>query len=281
MDYSQMRFPNFRKKALTLSYDDGVKADKRLMEIMDKYGLKGTFNINGGLFSKEENNHKFTRENTIAMFKNCKHEVAIHGYKHLSLAELDTGMIALDIVKDREVLEEVFGCVIKGMAYPNGSIDDRVVEVLRLCGVEYARTVVSTERFDIPTDWLRLPATCHHNNPRLMELAKTFVEAGEARRFWYDTPMLFYLWGHSYEFDYGNNWNVIEEFSEYMGGRDEEIWYATNGEIYEYVKAFERLRFSVSGTFVQNPSALDVYLCYMGNNVLVPAGGTVKLVGVE
>ena len=38
MNYSQMRFPNFRKKAVTLSYDDGVKFDKRLMEIMDKYG---------------------------------------------------------------------------------------------------------------------------------------------------------------------------------------------------------------------------------------------------
>ena len=38
MNYSQMRFPNFRKKAVTLSYDDGVKFDKRLMEIMDKHG---------------------------------------------------------------------------------------------------------------------------------------------------------------------------------------------------------------------------------------------------
>ena len=278
MNYSQMRFPNFRKKAVTLSYDDGVKFDKRLMEIMDKYGLKGTFNLNGGLFVEEEDARKMPRAQTLALFQNCKHEIAVHGYKHPSLAELDRDMIVYDIIKDREALEELFGRVIKGMAYPNGSVDDKTVEALRMCGIEYARTVVSTEKFDIPTDWLRLPATCHHNNPRLMELAKAFVEAGPARHFWYDTPMLFYLWGHSYEFNDRDNWNVIEEFAEYIGGRVE-IWYATNGEIYDYVKAFDRLRFSVAGTFVQNPSALDVYLCYKGKNILVPAGQTVDLRG--
>ena len=278
MNYSQMRFPNFRKKALTLSYDDAVRADKRLIEIMDKHGLKGTFNINGGLFVEEATGRKAAKKDTLALFQNTHHEIAIHGYKHPSLAELEKDLIAYDIIKDREALEELFGRVIKGMAYPNGSIDDRVVEILRACGVEYARTVVSTEKFDIPTDWLRLPATCHHNNPRLMELAKTFVEAEPARNLWYDKPMLFYLWGHSYEFDDRDNWHVIEEFAAYMGGR-EDIWYATNGEIYDYVKAFERLRYSVAGTFVQNPSALDVYLCYRGKNVLVPAGKTVDLRG--
>ena len=41
-----MRFPQGRCKAVTFSYDDGVKADKKLVEILDKYGLKGTFNLN-------------------------------------------------------------------------------------------------------------------------------------------------------------------------------------------------------------------------------------------
>ena len=37
-------------KALTFSYDDGVTQDKRLIKILNKYGLKCTFNINSGLF---------------------------------------------------------------------------------------------------------------------------------------------------------------------------------------------------------------------------------------
>ena len=43
--YAFLRFPNFRKKAVTLSYDDGVIYDKRLMRILDEYGLKATFNL--------------------------------------------------------------------------------------------------------------------------------------------------------------------------------------------------------------------------------------------
>lgn len=276
MNYSQMRFPNFRKKAVTLSYDDGVKFDKRLMEIMDKYGLKGTFNLNGGLFVEEEDARKMPRAQTLALFQNCKHEIAVHGYKHPSLAELDRDMIVYDIIKDREALEELFGRVIKGMAYPNGSVDDKTVEALRMCGIEYARTVVSTEKFDIPTDWLRLPATCHHNNPRLMELAKEFVEGAQSPYFWWKRPRLFYLWGHSYEFDNNDNWNVIEEFCEYVGGR-EDIWYATNGEIYDYVQAFDRLEFSADGELVYNPSAIDVYLDHLNGRFIVKAGQTVSL----
>ena len=46
-----VRFPGFKRKAVTLSYDDGTRQDKRLIEIMKRNGLKGTFNLNGGSFS--------------------------------------------------------------------------------------------------------------------------------------------------------------------------------------------------------------------------------------
>ena len=48
-----MRFPGGLAKAVTLSYDDGVFEDIRLVDIMKGKGLKGTFNINGGLFGKQ------------------------------------------------------------------------------------------------------------------------------------------------------------------------------------------------------------------------------------
>ena len=53
MTREYLRFPGFRRRALTLSYDDGVRQDKRLISIMKKHGIKGTFNINSGLFSAE------------------------------------------------------------------------------------------------------------------------------------------------------------------------------------------------------------------------------------
>ena len=105
----------------------------------------------------------------------------------------------------------------------------------------------------MPTDWLRMPATCHHRNPKLMALAQSFVETKATR-----SPKLFYLWGHSYEFERDNNWQLIEDFCAYMGNR-KEIWYATNMEIYEYSEAYHRLVFSTDSNIVYNPSAMDVF----------------------
>lgn len=273
-----LRFPDFKSKAVTLSYDDGVAQDKRLIAIMSKYGLKGTFNINGGMFGAEPTVDKgrMTADEALKLYTESGNEVAVHGYKHLSLAEVDSAVAINDVIEDRKTLETLFGKVIKGMAYANGSYNDEVVQILKLCGISYSRTVVSTEKFDLPTDWLKLPATCHHNNPRLMELAKQFVEEEKESYYWRRKPRLFYLWGHSYEFDNNDNWKVIEEFAAYVGGR-ENIWYATNGEIYEYVRAFDDLQFSADGTKVYNPSAIDVFIDCLSGQFKIPARQTIDL----
>jgi len=176
-----------------------------------------------------------------------------------------------EIIEDRENLEAEYGGTVRGMAYPYGTYNDDVVSVLRNCGICYSRTVHSTERFDIPNDWLRLPATCHHDNPRLMELAKNFLEQPS-----WGAPWMFYLWGHSYEFEAGNNWNVIEEFAEYMGGR-EEVWYATNIEIYDYVKAYKQLNFNAAMTYVENPTAYELWFETNGKLYSVKPGANLKL----
>ena len=255
-----MRFPNGKGKALTLSYDDGVQQDKKLIEILDAHGLKCTFNLNSGLFAPEGKVYEagrvhrpMTERECVELYKESGHEVAVHSYTHPFLEKLPMPLVVDEIIKDRKKLEELFGGVIRGMAYPYGTFSDDVVKVLEACGIAYSRTTVATERFSVPTDWLRMPATCHHNNPRLMELAKKFAEDNKVRN-----PILFYLWGHSYEFESNDNWNVIEEFAEYMGGRDD-IWYATNIEIYEYVEAYRKLVFSADGNRVYNPTAKTLY----------------------
>ena len=40
---------NGKKKAITFSYDDGVTQDIRFIELLNKYGLKCTFNLNSDL----------------------------------------------------------------------------------------------------------------------------------------------------------------------------------------------------------------------------------------
>lgn len=273
---SQMRFPNFKGKAVTLSYDDGVAQDKRLIQIMQKNGLKGTFNINSGLLPKESGWH-MTAAEALELYTSSGMEVAVHGQYHLSLANVDSAVAANDVLLDRLALEKLFGCVVKGMAYANGSYNDEVVNILKMCGIEYARTVTSTEDFEIPADWLCLNPTCHHNDSKLMDLVEAFLNVQpDPIRLQKYTPKLFYLWGHSYEFDGDNNWDVIEKFAERIGKR-EDIWYATNGEIYAYVKAFDSLRWSADGKMVQNPSGMDVCIFCDKKEYLVKSGATIKI----
>ena len=273
-----MRFPEGRAKTLTFSYDDGMLNDVRLVDILDKYNLKATFNISTGKYTPEDNEYRensiwnyMKKSDTTKLFKGSAHEVAIHGYSHPHLTTLPNAAIAHEVLLDKEILEDQFETIIRGMAYPKGAYDDRTVEVLKSCGVAYARTVHSTERFDMPTDWLRLRATCHHNNARLMELATKFTEMKVLEK-----PQMFYLWGHTYEFYENDNWNVIEEFAEFMSGRDD-IWYATNIEIFEYVEDYEKLIFSADCTMVKNPTARKLWFALNQRIVSVEPGETKKI----
>lgn len=276
-----MQFPGGKQRALTLSYDDGMQQDIRLIEILDKYGIKCTFNLNGISFEEEERSfpdwqtfRKIARREATEAYSKAianGHEVATHGYSHPFLDKLPAELAVYEITEDRKRLEEMFGTVVKGHAYPYGTTSDQVVEVLRSCGILYARTVESTGKFDIPTDWLRMPATCHHDSPELMNLAKQFLEEDR-----YQHPKLFYLWGHTYEFDDDNNWEVIEKFAEFIGNRDN-IWYANNMQIHDYVEAYRALRFSANGNMVYNPTALTVWFSSNEVDVKVAPGETVKI----
>lgn len=273
-----MRFPKGKSKALTLSYDDGVEQDIRLIEIMNKYGLRGTFNLNTGNYKKENEKHEnneihrvMTKKQAIEVYSDCGQEIAVHGLTHPFLDQLPSSRIVYEISRDRENLENQFGIIVRGMAYPYGAYNDEVIEILKKLDIAYSRTVISTEDFRIPTDWLRLTATCHHNNPKLMELVEKFLVCNPKKE-----PALFYLWGHSYEFEKDNNWYVIEQFSSYIGQK-EDIWYATNIEIYDYIEAFRKLIFSMDGNIVKNPTATTLYFVYKNIDYAIKSRQVLKL----
>ena len=163
-----MRFPRGKVKVLTLSYDNGVEQDIRLIEIMKEHGLKGTFNLNSGLYAPEgtvyQEGYPFrvmTRKQAMALYTNSGMEVAVHSHTHPYLEQLPINVCTREILKDRENLESDFGCIVRGMAYPFGTYNDAVVASLRQCGIVYARTATCTEAFEIPIDWLRMSPTCH------------------------------------------------------------------------------------------------------------------------
>ncbi len=275
-----MRFPGGRIRALTLSYDDAVEEDVRLIDIMKKHGLKGTFNINSSFRLTpdrvEHNNAKpwarrMTYEQVSELYAQDGIEVAVHGYSHPFLETLPPAQVALEVLEDRKALEAQFGTIVRGMAYPQGTYSDEVVSVLKSCGIVYSRAVTSTEEFGLPDNWLVWQPTIHHTKKHLFDVVQKFFDKPNDRH-----PYLFYLWGHSYEFARDQNWDVIERFAEMMGGR-EEIWYATNIEIYDYVEAFRRLQFSVGMTRVHNPSAIPLWFSLHQKLWCVEPGQTVTI----
>ena len=221
-------FPNGKIKALTLSYDDGVEQDARLVEILNRYGIKGTFNLNSGLQSGAS---QWTRGDVVIRRMNVAglpelyrgHEIAVHSLTHPHLENLDRETIINELVQDRKNLERIFSAEIRGMAYPYGTFNDTVIEIVRNCNLRYARGVKSTHSFDIPQNLHVYQPTLHHNDKSLMELAETLISLKPSK------PSVFYLWGHSYEFAVDNNWQVIEDFCRLVSGRDD-IYYATNAE---------------------------------------------------
>lgn len=269
-----MRYPGFRNKAVTLSYDDGITPDLHLADILDRYGLKCTFNINAGYLGSPMTRIEGRRlvAEEIAALAARGHEIAAHGYKHKWLSALPSPQALYEVVRDRTELEKITKRPVRGLAYAMGDYSAQVIGLLRRAGFAYARTVHSTRSFRTPIDFLAWNPTCHHADPSLMKLAKSFVENTADN----DRPLLFYLWGHSYEFVEADNWNVIEDFCAFMGGR-EDLWYVTSGEFSAYTEAYRSLVFDAQRTRVYNPSSQDVCFSLRGKDFCAIAGKTTNL----
>ena len=272
------RFPGGLTKVLTLSYDDGVEQDVRLIEILNQYGLKATFNLNSGCYSEDgesfpegEVHRTLSWKRAEALYKNSGHEIAVHSKTHPFLEQLPSNMVLQELLYDRNALEQQFHTIVRGMAYPFGTYNDEVIACAQKAGLVYGRTIKKDTSFRLPNDWFQIRPTTHHHDADLMELAQKFVDSQPKRE-----PIMFYLWGHGYEFEMFDEWEIIETFASFMGNRTE-IWYATNIEIYDYLRAYHRLEFATDGSFVQNPSAIPVWFIMDGELFCVEAGNVLDI----
>lgn len=277
--FDTLLFPGGKSKAFTLSYDDGVKQDRCLAELFRKYGVKGTFNINYGTLGHQEilrlpgfpetDVSKLQVTEIMQVYEG--QEIAGHGLYHSALNTIGTPLAMYEVCEDKHQLEAIAGKPLKMFAYPFGTYNDEVVNILGLAGYQGARTVISTYDFEIPENFLIWNPTCHHDDEKLMELAEKFLSDFAFG------PMLFYVWGHAYEFDGRKNWDKMEKFLEYISGHEDTVWYATNGEIIEYVNAYRRLEYSVDGLTIYNASAIDVTIRTAWNSVVLPAGTVTRI----
>jgi len=212
---------NGKRKALTFSYDDGVCQDERLAELFNRYQVKCTFNISSALLG-DEKGRCLTLDQARKVYKG--HEIAVHTLTHPHLEVLSREDVLAEVLGDKKALAAMFGAPVLGMAYPYGTYSDLVVDVLKNCGIAYSRTVEASLGFDIPKDLLRLKPTCHHDHPKMFELAEAFLKDEG------DKSLLLYIWGHSYEFDQKDNWSRVEELLKLLSGH-EDVFYGTNCDV--------------------------------------------------
>lgn len=255
-------FPEGKTKAITLSYDDGTVDDIRLVEIFNKYNLKGTFHLNSANLN---NPGKVGPEQIPEVY--AGHEISCHGATHPFLERLAPGEAMREVWNDRIALEAIAKYPVTGMSYPYGTYNSQVVDILKNAGIVYCRTTQATKRFSLPNNYLEWHPTCHHRD--MLELAPTFLE----HRYSYS---VFYVWGHAFEFDRNNNWEIMEQFAEIVANKPE-IWYATNIDIYRYDTAVKNIVLSADGKLIYNPSATTVWFTANGELKSIAAGQTLQL----
>ncbi len=227
---------NGKNKAITFSFDDGTQQDKKSVEILNKYNLKATFNLNCAKFGmkfpyKMPDDGKIIErtiinpEEVATLYKG--HEIAVHTLTHPNLLDMPDSCVVWQIEEDRKNLERLVGYPVKVMAYPCGYINDHLVDVVKnQTQIKMARTVDNTYNFDLQTDLLRFNPTVHMREyTKMTNLAKEFLELKT------DTHKLFFIWGHTYEFDMcAFDYDRFDEFCKMIANKDD-IFYGTNSEV--------------------------------------------------
>lgn len=283
MLYKFMRYPEGKAKAVTLSYDDGHECDMRFSDRITKEGLKCTFNlISDGVISRP-----MTKEQVEEYVISRGHEIAVHGKRHRAAGTLRPVEGIREVLHCREELEAKYGMIIRGMAYPdsgitffeNGADYETIKSFLTELDIAYARTLGNDNNsFRLPQDWHQWMPSAFHLNPDLMSLIDQFFDEdlSEKRHPARRGPRLFYLWGHSLEFERHDKWDLLDEICDKLGGH-EDTWYATNMEIYDYVNAYNSLIYSADGMTVYNPTLIDVWFDVDLKLYKVASGETIKL----
>ena len=226
-----------KRKAVTFSYDDGVTQDIRLAALFHKYGLKATFNLNSARLGKTGEllrDGRYVRHDKLAATEIRSvyegHEIAAHTLNHPTLPSIESeAEIVRQVEEDRLRLSDLAGYEVVGFAYCGGGInyDSRVSRIIReKTGILYARTTVSTYGFAPQDNLFEFKPTAYHHRDmdRLFELAEKFLDDDG------DDPLLFYIWGHAYEFDIFENWDRFEELCRLLSGHSD-VFYGTNREV--------------------------------------------------
>jgi peptidoglycan/xylan/chitin deacetylase (PgdA/CDA1 family) len=265
----QLQFPNHKTKALIMSYDDGSEHDRRLVELFNRYGIRGTFHLNSGKLGQA---HHIASHEVSTLYQG--HEVSCHSVNHPDLTQLDDEAIRYEIEQDKQTLENLTGSPVRGLAYPFGTYNDRILALLSELGIKYARTATDSHAFSVPDTFLQWQPSCHHH--RAMELGQQFIASTDS------SLQVFAVWGHSYELDGfmtadpSKDWGYMEAFCQ-LWHEQAGVYCTTAIDLFEYLGALSQLNYLPDTNTLLNSSARSLWVAWQAGAMEVLPGQALVL----
>lgn len=233
------------KKYFTISFDDGLQQDKKIIEIMQKYGANcATFFINTGLggldSSKDIENFLGVPGVTSVRFTMDELKTGIydgfdiecHGLTHAILTgyENDPDAIKQEVGQDAANIAELTGFQPVGLAWPGGFCNETTARRIEAnTSIRFARAISSTYGFELPKSFMQWNPTCSICEKQLIGLAQDFAKAECTE------DMLFYVWGHGYELDAYDLYDELDLLMRIMT-KSKDVVLVTNAEFYQLFK---------------------------------------------
>lgn len=235
-------YPGGMGKAFNVSYDDGILQDVRFIELLNRYGLKGTFNLNSGLL---KSGFEWTHECGMTIKRLPEdmirqlyegHEIASHTYTHPYMETLTKQDILGQLAADKFFLEKISGREVAGFAVPFMYYSDLIAACVRECGFEYARCSEESKNYSIPEDYYWWRGGKFHWSEDLEEYVDGFLKTDQELA-------LCQIVGHSYDLDVYQMWDRMEAIFSSISS-DPDIWPATHIELVRYLRRMEKAEIS-------------------------------------
>ena len=207
------------RKIFLLSFDDGTIYDRRFVELLNKYQVKCTFNLNSGLEDfvwHYEDRFPIRRQvlaDTVEQYRG--HEIASHSLHHHWLNTLTPPQLSREVREDAATLKDLFGLEEIGFGVPFTACGEREVRIIRKF-VRYIRLSEFSDSFALPKDPYHIPIHGLYNQLDIRQKITRFAEN--------DLDIsLFVMAGHSYEFEVLDQWEYMEELLQFILAFDFEI----------------------------------------------------------
>jgi hypothetical protein len=231
-------YPQGKQKAFNITYDDGVLQDERFVALMNKYGLKGTFNLNAQLMEQE---FEWVHPNGMTVKRLSKdavrhlydgHEIASHTLTHPSLNDKTDAELLWEIGEDKRRLEELFGREVAGFGVPFHFYDERIADCVKQCCFEYGRNSELTHNYSPWRDPYFWSCGVFHLEPEFTDFVDGFFRTEEELA-------LCQIVGHAYDLDAADLWETMETILARMSG-DDSVCSMTHLELVRYLRAMEQ-----------------------------------------